>query len=278
MEKKRKKKATDGLLDFDIDDPNTYYLAKDGVFNTAAIKNLPFTQHILDSIFGKDKFTVVEHTPEFYNKERVASKGVAFDILVKDKNGIYIDIEIQIVDNINVLKRAREYQAHIDSRQLRTGMKADSLKDVYIIFILAFDPFDLGLPLYEEGSIILGTELKVDHGFHFIYVNAANPDPSTPLGQLCLDLFCQKEKDIHSQTLLKALQYCRSEEGRNALSMRMADTEYEITEKLNNMYARSLILLGNDTDEQIASVLGLNTERIEEIRKELEEEGKLPKK
>ena len=278
MEKKRKKKATDGLLDFDIDDPNTYYLAKDGVFNTAAIKNLPFTQHILDSIFGKGKFTVVEHTPEFYNKERVASKGVAFDILVKDKNGIYLDIEIQIVDNINVLKRAREYQAHIDSRQLRTGTKADSLKDVYIIFILAFDLFELGLPLYEEGSIILGTELKVDHGFHFLYVNAANPDPSTPLGQLCLDLFCQKEKDIHSQSLLKALQYCRSDEGRNALSMRMADTEYEAEQKAKTEDAKAFMLLGKISDDEIASCIGFSKERIEEIRKELEKEGKLPKK
>ena len=59
--------------------------------------------------------------------------------------------------------------------------------------------------------------------------------------------------------------------------MRMVDTEYEITEKLNKMYARNLFQLGNVTDEQIASVLGLNTERIKEIRKELEEEGKLPK-
>ena len=60
--------------------------------------------------------------------------------------------------------------------------------------------------------------------------------------------------------------------------MRMVDTEYEITEKLNKMYARNLILLGNDTDEQIASVLELNVETVKEIRKELEEEGKLHKK
>ena len=60
--------------------------------------------------------------------------------------------------------------------------------------------------------------------------------------------------------------------------MRMVDTEYEITEKLNKMYARNLILLGNDTDEEIASALELNVETIQEIRKELEKEGKLPKK
>ena len=56
--------------------------------------------------------------------------------------------------------------------------------------------------------------------------------------------------------------------------MGMVDTEYEITEKL----VRKFILLGNDTDEEIASCSGLSKERIEEIRKELEEEGKLPKK
>ena len=60
--------------------------------------------------------------------------------------------------------------------------------------------------------------------------------------------------------------------------MRMADTEYEVEEKINKQHVHGLILLGNITDEEIASALGLSKERIEEIRKELEKEGKLPKK
>ena len=56
--------------------------------------------------------------------------------------------------------------------------------------------------------------------------------------------------------------------------MRMADTEYEITEKL----VRKFILLGKNSDEEIASCSGLSKEQIEVIRRELEEEGKLPKK
>ena len=56
--------------------------------------------------------------------------------------------------------------------------------------------------------------------------------------------------------------------------MGMVDTEYEITVK----YARKLILLDKYSDEELAFVLELNVDTIKEIREELEEEGKLPKK
>ena len=60
--------------------------------------------------------------------------------------------------------------------------------------------------------------------------------------------------------------------------MGMVDTEYEVEEKINKQHVHGLILLGSITDEQIASALELNVETIQEIREELEEEGKLPKK
>ena len=60
--------------------------------------------------------------------------------------------------------------------------------------------------------------------------------------------------------------------------MRMADTEYEAEQKAKTEDAKAFMLLGKISDDEIASCIGFSKERIEEIRKELEKEGKLPKK
>ena len=273
--------ATFGLFKFDKEDPETYMLARDVVFGVAAIRNTPMIQHIVDSIFGEGKFTIAGHTAQAFDRETPSGKGVALDVLALDGQGRQFDLEIQIAKETDLPRRAREYQAHIDSAQLRPGSTAQELKDCYVIFITAYDPFGAGLHLYEEEFVLKGTGIRVEHGFHFVYVNAFHPDIGSPLGRMCKDLFCQNEAEIHSALLKEALQYCRGKKGKEEIRMRMNQTEFEVRQRVTKevtaenqeAFIRSLLEEGGYSDERIARLVRIPLEEAIRIRKKIESEG-----
>ncbi|MBO7638814.1 MAG: Rpn family recombination-promoting nuclease/putative transposase [Treponema sp.] len=94
-------------------------------------------------------------------KESYDSKGVRFDVYVKDSDRIF-DIEIQCRTVSNLPKRTRYYQSMIDMDNLLKGETYDSLPESFIIFICKKDPFTLNLPQYtfqnrciEDNSLFL---------------------------------------------------------------------------------------------------------------------------
>ncbi len=93
----------------------------------------------------------VEHI-EYLNshqdaKQDFRSRGVCFDVYVRDSERV-IDLEIQAVNNTNLLKRARYYQAMLDMDQLERSDDYKELQESYVVFICLNDPFDKGIPRY----------------------------------------------------------------------------------------------------------------------------------
>lgn len=93
------------------------------------------------------------------------SKGIRFDVYLKDSDGKCFDIEIQTVNTRNLSKRARYYQSLIDADNLKLGENYEELKQSYVIFLCLFDIFEKGLPIYsfqnrcnENNSILLNDE------------------------------------------------------------------------------------------------------------------------
>ena len=91
------------------------------------------------------------------------SKGIRFDVYVKDSDGKCFDIEIQTVNTRNLSKRARYYQSLIDADNLKLGENYNSLKESYVIFLCLFDIFGKNLPVYtfenicrQDKSVFLG--------------------------------------------------------------------------------------------------------------------------
>lgn len=69
-----------------------------------------------------------------------ATKGVRLDVYLKDEDKI-IDVEIQNYKQYAIGKRMRFYQSMIDSDSLVKGDDYTELKESYILFVCAFDPF-----------------------------------------------------------------------------------------------------------------------------------------
>ena len=84
-------------------------------------------------------------------KESYDSKGVRFDVYVKDSDRVF-DIEIQCRTVSDLPKRTRYYQSMIDMDNLLKGETYDSLPESFIIFICKKDPFSLKLPQYTFRS------------------------------------------------------------------------------------------------------------------------------
>ena len=101
------------------------------------------------------------------------SRGIRFDVYVKDGGGRSFDIEIQTSHFLNLGKRARYYQGLTDVDSVQSGMDYDVLKDSYVIFLCLGDPFGQGLPVYtfryraDENNLIL-----MDDGTVNIFFNA----------------------------------------------------------------------------------------------------------
>ena len=152
---------------------------------------------------------------------------------------------------------------------LARGAKANQFKDVYIAFISDSDPFDMGLPCYHVSHIIEGTDVEVDFGFHFQYVNAAEAVAGTPMGDLCADLFGQEIAAMTSAETEKALRYAQEGPGKESISQRMKETIWEIQEANAETMVRSKY---HYSDEQISEALTMPIEEVREIRARVEAE------
>lgn len=135
------------------------------------------------------------------------SRGIRFDVYVKDGNGRSFDIEIQTTHSTALAKRARYYQGLIDVDNLQAGAAYGTLKDSYVIFLCLGDAFGKGLPVYtfryaceEEPSI------KMNDGTTNIFFNAKKYDRMES-GELksFFRYLCGKDSDSSFTDRLSAL-------------------------------------------------------------------------
>ena len=84
---------------------------------------------------------------------RAEAKLICLDVLVKDETGKTYDIEMQAVNEHNLAKRMRYYQAALDVLFLDKGEHYSNLNDSYIIFLCLFDSVGKDMPIYTFENI-----------------------------------------------------------------------------------------------------------------------------
>ncbi|WP_029410538.1 Rpn family recombination-promoting nuclease/putative transposase, partial [Treponema pedis] len=101
------------------------------------------------------------------------AKSIRLDILVKDETGKTYDIEMQVVNEHNLPKRMRYYQAAIDILFLDKGEHYSNLNNSYIIFLCLFDSVGKDKPIYTFENICLeDRKTPLDDGTKKIIINA----------------------------------------------------------------------------------------------------------
>ena len=167
---------------------------------------------IIRAILPELNITSIIHKEVQHDITPVAStRGVRFDAVVQDDQKRYYDIEMQVENTGDLGKRARYYQSQIDNETLMKGETFHKLKESFVIFLCAFDPFSYGLRRYQfhqyEDSI---RDLRLDTQSHVLFINAKGTkgEVSSDLAGI-IDVMNQKPNQTNSlaSKLMKEIDY-----------------------------------------------------------------------
>lgn len=104
-----------------------------------------------------------------YNPEY---KGVRLDIYAKDAEQTHYNIEMQVLSQAFLGKRARYYHDQIDMELLFSGLSYSELPDTYVIFICDFDPYGEGKYRYTLNKVCSEMPgISMEDGAHTIYLS-----------------------------------------------------------------------------------------------------------
>lgn len=233
------------------------------------------------------------------------SRGIRFDVYVKDGTGRSFDLEIQTTKKSDLAKRARYYHGLMDVDTLQTGIEYNALKDSYVIFLCLGDIFGYGLPVYtfrktaeEDCSILMndGTKTiffnalnydkmrdrRVRSFFEFLCGRNVKDNFSDRLSVLVerLKLNAQRrheymtweqELKIQSRILAEKAAPIIAKEMAQDIAKEMAqDIAMDMSEKKTLETAKNMFKL-NLTIQQIAECTGLSVEKVEELKREISE-------
>lgn len=149
-------------------------LADNFIFCKVMTANPDLCKELLELLIGIEIDRIEQPLAEHSLKTDYGSKGIRFDVYVKDGTGRCFDIEVQTTRRKNLARRARYYQSLMDVDSLERGADYGDLKDCYVIFLCLDDPFGRGLPVYTfENLCREDREIFLDDGSHKIFYNAA---------------------------------------------------------------------------------------------------------
>ncbi len=120
-------------------------LADNFIFCKVMTANPDLCKELLEMLLNIEIERIEQPLSEYALKTDYGSKGVRFDVYVKDGTGRCFDIEVQTTNRKNLARRARYYQSLMDLDMLATGADYGDLKDGYVIFLCLDDPFGQGL-------------------------------------------------------------------------------------------------------------------------------------
>ena len=164
-------------------------------------------------------------------------RSVILDALCEDDLKKFYNVEVQIADNDNHLKRVRYNASCVTANITDTGTKFENVPDLYVIYISIFDMFNSGRTIYHVEPTIQETGQVIDNGLHEIYVNTAVND-GTEISELMQCLLSPKINNDKFKNLKKRVDYLK---GDKVEVIKMAGTmeeyakEYAMKEKIESV-------------------------------------------
>ena len=150
--------------------------------------NIPAAETLLRIIMENDKIKVTECKTE-YTVTGLASHSVQLDLLAKDENGRFFNVEVQTDSSGAPPQRARYYSDAVDTGHFPKGEDYNNLFDTYVIFITKEDVLGKGLPIYHVKRTIDETGDAFNDGSYIIYVNGELTNDNTALGSVVIGQF-----------------------------------------------------------------------------------------
>jgi len=206
---------------------------------------------------------VVKSEPQ-KSLRNVKGRSVVVDVLCKDKNGNYYNIEIQKSDNDDHQRRVRYNGSNVDTFIAEKGKDFKDLPELYVVYISSFDFFEKNRTVYHIDRILRETGDVVDNGFHEVYVNT-QVDDNSEISEL-MELFKSPDAEGNEKfpKVTKAIKHFKTGKGR--IEMCKAVEEY-VAENTKQTVIRALRKGMNIQD--IADITGITVDEVQAIQNEM---------
>lgn len=148
-------------------------LADNFIFCKVMEENPDVCKELLEMLLNIKIERIEKPKSEYSIKITEPSRGIRFDVYVKDVHNRKFDIEIQTAHFSALPKRARYYQGVMDVNEVFSGEDYTQLGKSYVIFLCFGDIFGKGLPVYSFEYLCLeNTEIKLGDEAYKIFFNA----------------------------------------------------------------------------------------------------------
>ena len=150
----------------------------DDVFFQKMMEDKEVCEEILRIILEDSKMRVLECVPQASIKN-LNGKSVVLDVLCRDSDGKYCNVEVQKADDDDHQKRVRYNAALVSMYTMQAGKDYKELPDVKVVFISRFDVFKADHAMYHVDRVVRETGQKVENGQSEIYVSAKVKDQTS---------------------------------------------------------------------------------------------------
>ncbi|MCD7726292.1 MAG: hypothetical protein LUI12_12210 [Clostridiales bacterium] len=137
----------------------------------------PFYRLLLSVLLGKEVKKIRILAQHMIPAVTLGRRGICLDVEITEYEGENItsvyDVEPHRKDQLHLPRHNRFYQAKIDGRYVRRGLKDFSkVPDLYVITITDYDPFGMDYMMYTvRNHCIELPEMEYNDGLQFIYFN-----------------------------------------------------------------------------------------------------------
>ena len=184
----------------------------DDIFMKVVLEgNIDGVQDIIQVVLRRKDITVVEVRTQ-KELDNLTGHSVRIDVLAKDADGRYYNIEIQREESGAGAKRARYNLGAVDWHTLPAGADYEELPETWIIFITETDIWGRSLPMYTVSRYIEETGEKFDDKGHIVYVNGSY-EGEDEVGRLMADFRETDPKKMRYRSLGDKAQYYKNTEG-----------------------------------------------------------------
>lgn len=192
-------------------------LFDDDLMSMVFDENIPATELLLKTILKRDDIEVVSVVGQKeLENPIVGGRNIRLDILARDWNGKYYNVEVQRSNDGADERRARFHSSMVDSRMLNAGQKFKELRDSYVVFITQKDYFGYGLPIYTINRHLEEMRVRFEDGSHIIYMNGSYRGDDS-LGRLMQDFACKDPEDMYYSELADGVRHFKEEGGRELM-------------------------------------------------------------
>ncbi len=227
--------------------------------------NIPLAELVLRIITDKQDLVITDCQTQKDMKRLAGARSVCLDAYGTDSENKKYDLEIQRSDKGADPHRARYHSSVMDVENLDAGQEFAELPDTYTIFITEKDFYEQGKPIYVVERINLTTGKKFEDGEHILYVNGEYRGESE-LGKLMHDFNCTEADDMNFSLIAERTRYLKENpEGVSEMCKVMEDMRNETVLAERRTIARSFILMGELSYEQIAEGTKLSIEEVREL-------------